>query len=541
MKGETEQANDLARYLRRLTRGVPQRELEERFGTGRTVWGEYLSGAKIIPADKLEALVAGLVPDARVKAELAHAAGLLRSAEESFGGSASRTTLPLPRPAPPQQLYERLVEAREQQVRAERAFHKSHQMVLILLNLVAGLQAHCESLKKDRERALAGERNEIVAQVQILLAVAEEELSEANVDLGRARKARRIAEMNKVTAQRVFENCRRAVDELSETSLHPSYAAVRGRITEQLDKQDEELADLAELADLSGRAPAPSAEVVSATVMGVAGLAPQPQARIPGGFPGLFRRRRSSRRNREDQVVEELVEELKRAREEQRAFGADVSQLRHPIAALLLRVELLSRELQDSYDEEVGIIRTEGHRLASAMDGLMGLGLARQDSFLAERIDVTRHVRERVAAWLPTAHLRSIALRCEGLPSAYGWADPIGFVSALDAVLDNAFKFNQAGDEVIVTITTGNDHVTVRLADTGAGLTEEELLRVGDRFWRSPRHHALEGAGTGLATARVLLQATGSSLDFALNHPSGLVVTISIPHPPWEGRSLIRV
>ncbi len=112
---------------------------------------------------------------------------------------------------------------------------------------------------------------------------------------------------------------------------------------------------------------------------------------------------------------------------------------------------------------------------------------------------------------------------------AHAWADPIGFGSALDAVLDNALKFSPAGSTVRVGLTITRDEVTASVTDAGPGLTEEELARVGDRFWRSSRHQNVDGSGLGLSIARTLLLAGGGSLGFASAEPNGLSVLLTVP------------
>ncbi len=71
--------------------------------------------------------------------------------------------------------------------------------------------------------------------------------------------------------------------------------------------------------------------------------------------------------------------------------------------------------------------------------------------------------------------------------------------------------------------------VTVTVTDAGPGLTEEELDRIGDRFWRSPRHQNVDGSGLGLSIARVLLAQGGGSIAYAPNVPYGLRVTLTVP------------
>jgi signal transduction histidine kinase len=121
------------------------------------------------------------------------------------------------------------------------------------------------------------------------------------------------------------------------------------------------------------------------------------------------------------------------------------------------------------------------------------------------------------------------ALSYRGPAGATGWADPVALSSALDAVVDNALKFTPAGGEVIVMVETGGDTVRIVVADGGPGLTEEEIARVGDRFWRSSRHQNVSGSGLGLSISRALLAAGGATIGYAPNEPRGLRVTITVP------------
>jgi signal transduction histidine kinase len=69
----------------------------------------------------------------------------------------------------------------------------------------------------------------------------------------------------------------------------------------------------------------------------------------------------------------------------------------------------------------------------------------------------------------------------------------------------------------------------VTAADGGPGLTDDEIARIGDRFWRSPRHQNVDGSGLGLSIARVLLAQGGGSISYAPNDPHGLRVTLTVP------------
>ncbi|MFD7338636.1 sensor histidine kinase [Streptomyces violascens] len=225
----------------------------------------------------------------------------------------------------------------------------------------------------------------------------------------------------------------------------------------------------------------------------------------------------------------EMADNVEEVLEQQRAFVADAShQLRNPLSALLLRIELLALELPEG-NEEIASVRTEGKRLAQVLDDLLGLALAEHAAADLQLTDVGALVAERVAAWRPLAEDKGVRLFADGSAAATGWADPVALSSALDAVIDNALKFTPEGEEVRVTVAVDGPRATVTVSDRGPGLTDEELSRIGDRFWRAGRHQNVKGSGLGLSISRALLAAGGGTIAYAHHAPHGLCVTVTVP------------
>ncbi|WP_438291309.1 ATP-binding protein [Streptomyces sp. HUAS TT7] len=225
----------------------------------------------------------------------------------------------------------------------------------------------------------------------------------------------------------------------------------------------------------------------------------------------------------------EMADNVEEVLEQQRAFVADAShQLRNPLSALLLRIELLALELPEG-NEEIASVRTEGKRLAQVLDDLLGLALAEHAAADLQLTDVGALVGERVAAWRPLAEDKGVRLIADGSAAATGWADPVALSSALDAVIDNALKFTPEGEDVRVTVAVDGPRATVTVTDRGPGLTDEELGRIGDRFWRAGRHQNIKGSGLGLSISRALLAAGGGTIAYAHHDPHGLRVTVTVP------------
>ncbi|MEV6161762.1 HAMP domain-containing sensor histidine kinase [Streptomyces sp. NPDC052052] len=245
-----------------------------------------------------------------------------------------------------------------------------------------------------------------------------------------------------------------------------------------------------------------------------------------GGPPELRRLARS---------FNEMADNVEDVLEQQRAFVADAShQLRNPLAALLLRIELLALELPEG-NEEIASVRTEGKRLGQVLDDLLDLALAEHSAADLMLTDIGALTEERVASWRAVAEEKGVRLTADGASAVTAWADPIALSSALDAIIDNALKFTPVGEEVLVTVAVGRDDVTVVVADGGPGLTPQEMDRVGDRFWRSTQHQNVQGSGLGLSISQALLAAGGGSIGYAAHEPHGLRVTVSVPRRGPQG------
>ncbi|MGW1712933.1 ATP-binding protein [Streptomyces sp. NPDC002156] len=240
---------------------------------------------------------------------------------------------------------------------------------------------------------------------------------------------------------------------------------------------------------------------------------------VAGGPPELRRLARS---------FNEMADNVEDVLEQQRAFVADAShQLRNPLSALLLRIELLALELPED-NEEIASVRTEGKRLAEVLDDLLDLALAEHAEADLALTDIGALTAERVAAWTPLAEAKGVRLVGD-CPATTAWADPVTLSSALDAVIDNAVKFTPEDERVQVSVASNGETSTVVVTDGGPGLTDEELVRIGDRFWRSGRHQNVKGSGLGLSISRVLLAAGGGTISYDHHEPHGLKVTVRVP------------
>jgi len=98
----------------------------------------------------------------------------------------------------------------------------------------------------------------------------------------------------------------------------------------------------------------------------------------------------------------------------------------------------------------------------------------------------------------------------------------------LSNLLGNAIKFTPVGGKVIIDAVANSETLTVSVADSGIGISEEDLPRVFDRYWQSTRTNR-QGAGLGLAIAKGIVEGHGGRIWVESAPGSGTTVRFALP------------
>lgn len=88
-------------------------------------------------------------------------------------------------------------------------------------------------------------------------------------------------------------------------------------------------------------------------------------------------------------------------------------------------------------------------------------------------------------------------------------------------ILDNAYKYSPEDSTVTIGLEEYNLFTRIRIADQGPGVTTDEVPRLFDRFYRSPRFKDREGVGLGLSLAREIIRKEGGYIKVSSVPGSG--------------------
>jgi two-component system, OmpR family, phosphate regulon sensor histidine kinase PhoR len=95
----------------------------------------------------------------------------------------------------------------------------------------------------------------------------------------------------------------------------------------------------------------------------------------------------------------------------------------------------------------------------------------------------------------------------------------------------NAIRYAGEGATLRLTVARTDDEVVLTCADDGAGVDEEDLPRLFERFYRSDRARASRGTGLGLAIVKHVVTAAGGSVEAEGALGQGLTIRCRFPAP----------
>jgi signal transduction histidine kinase len=214
-----------------------------------------------------------------------------------------------------------------------------------------------------------------------------------------------------------------------------------------------------------------------------------------------------------------------------RAMLADAShQLRTPLTALRLRLDLLAVDAPPATGAELAGAQEEIARLSRLVDGLLATARAEAVTEQLEQIDVASVVDERVDAWHPVGSAHGVKLLAEPpVADAPLVALAAGHLEqVLDNLLDNAIEAIEEsgadGGSVRVSVEKSENGVRLTVADDGPGMTPAERSRAFLRFTTGSQN----GTGLGLAIVHRLVTSNGGMIRLADTPGGGLTVEIDL-------------
>ncbi|MBM7644787.1 two-component system phosphate regulon sensor histidine kinase PhoR [Scopulibacillus daqui] len=243
-------------------------------------------------------------------------------------------------------------------------------------------------------------------------------------------------------------------------------------------------------------------------------------------------------------VVFHDITELKKLEKMRKDFVANVShELKTPVTSLIGFTEtLLDGAMDDSElkTKFLNIILNESKRLQSLIQDLLELSKIEQEHFTIkwQSVSLKDIVEETLIILKEKANQKSIIL--EVLPSSNGLAlgDPYRIQQMIINLVTNAIAYTPSGGHVWIQVKDkGNDYIELMVKDTGIGISEDQIPRIFERFYRVDKGRSRNQGGTGLGLAIVkhLVEAHNGRIDVSSEIGKGTTFAITFNKAKEKG------
>ena len=229
-----------------------------------------------------------------------------------------------------------------------------------------------------------------------------------------------------------------------------------------------------------------------------------------------------------------------RARED---LIASVShELRTPLTSILGYLELAEDDPQLSEEtrKSLAIAERNAERLLELVtDVLATSAISRMgiDFRVApEPVELSEIVASAVESAQLRARDRGMTIDSSAVEHCPARADAHRIRQVVDNLIGNAIKYGREGGHIAVGCTIADHHAWIVVRDDGAGITEHDLPKIFDRFFRSEsvRHTGTHGSGLGLSISREIVRAHGGDITVTSTPGSGATFMVRLPTAPAE-------
>jgi len=232
-------------------------------------------------------------------------------------------------------------------------------------------------------------------------------------------------------------------------------------------------------------------------------------------------------------------------------FVSTVShELRTPLTSIIGYLELIEEghedgeyDLPDEVHGQIEVVARNASRLLALVSDLLTTAQHASGTLAlrmtAGRLDeITQQSVDGVA---DRARARGVALRVDVRPTPEQLLDRARITQVLDNLFSNALKYTPRGGTVEIDVTAHSDHTSLRVRDTGIGMSESDVRSLFAKFFRaeSARRAAIPGVGLGLVICKAIVEGHGGTIvvDSSLGQGSTFEVRLPLTAAPQAGPS----
>ena len=213
-------------------------------------------------------------------------------------------------------------------------------------------------------------------------------------------------------------------------------------------------------------------------------------------------------------------------------------EVRSPMNSLLMQLKIISDGLAGAVTEKQKEILQRASEKILNLNNLVTelLDLSRIESGLIshekEQVDMGNLLSEQLVFHNPYAADKkiSIQLNCPNdLPSIL--VNRQNLEEVFSNLITNAIKYSPIGSSITISAIVENEYLKIELADTGYGISDEDLDKIFTRFYRAKdcNTREIQGTGLGLAIVKSIIESHHGKISVASEVDSGTTFTVLLP------------
>lgn len=222
------------------------------------------------------------------------------------------------------------------------------------------------------------------------------------------------------------------------------------------------------------------------------------------------------------------------AERNRKEFTANVShELKTPLQSVMGSAELIENGLVKTGDipRFAKNIRTEAHRLVALIDDIIRLSaLDEKQQLEFENVDLLEIAKSTAEELKPMADAEDVKISLVGENTVIKGVHRL-VCEIVRNLCENAVKYNKHGGEVKISVKNDGNLAHFTVADTGIGISDEDISRVFERFYRVDKSHSKQTGGTGLGLSIVKHAADclGAKVSIKSTLGEGTEITVGFP------------
>jgi PAS domain S-box-containing protein len=213
-------------------------------------------------------------------------------------------------------------------------------------------------------------------------------------------------------------------------------------------------------------------------------------------------------------------------------------EIRSPMNSLLMQLKNISDGLAGTVTEKQREILRRASEKILNLNNLVTelLDLSRIESGLIshekEQVDMGKLLAEQKTFHSPYGEEKEISIHLDcpaGLPSIL--ANRQNMEEVFANLITNGIKYSPAGGSITISAANENEYLKIQVADTGYGISEEELDKIFARFYRvkDANTRQIQGTGLGLAIVKSIVESHHGKISVTSEVGRGTTFTVLLP------------